>query len=202
MSTEVPVRRLQAREGQHRQRAVVAHPGNLDRSSIDARVIALFDNARLQSKVRRLDKVELVNVWRATADALEGPGVKDVAPLSPLEVHNRLVEGFAGVALLVSSAMFLSNMSEVEDYFGITFKTIKARLEGSLDTAASEKAMRAARATITAAEVLGSYDAAREYMHTRNFALGGAKPVELVKTADGERLVLDELHAQAESGPL
>ncbi|HRO57990.1 MAG TPA: DUF2384 domain-containing protein [Burkholderiaceae bacterium] len=122
--------------------------------------------------------------------------------MSSLEVHSRLVEGLAGVALLVSSAMFLTNMSEVEDYFGITFKTIKVRLEGSLDAAAGEKAMRAARATMTAAEVLGSYDAAREYMHTRNFALGGATPADLLETAEGERMVLDELHAQAESGPL
>ena len=37
-----------------------------------------------------------------------------------------------GGALLVGSAMFLTNMSEVEDYFGITFKTIKARLDGLL----------------------------------------------------------------------
>ena len=52
----------------------------------------------------------------ATVAALEGPEVKNVAPVSPLEVHNRLVEGLAGVTLLVSSAMFLTNMSEVEDY--------------------------------------------------------------------------------------
>jgi uncharacterized protein (DUF2384 family) len=201
MSTVVQARELRVREGQHRNHLPFSS-SRLDRASIDARVIALFDNARLQSKVLKLDKVELLNVWRATEATLAGPQVKDVKPVSPLEVHNRLVIGLAGVTLLVSSAMFLTNMSEVEDYFGITFKTIKARLEGLLDTAASEKAMRAARATMTAAEVLGDYDAAREYMHTRNFALGGATPAELVKTADGESLVLNELHAQAESGPL
>jgi uncharacterized protein (DUF2384 family) len=50
--------------------------------------------------------------------------------------------------------------------------------------------------------VLGSFDAARKYMHTRNFALGGSTPTELIKTAEGERLVLNELQAQAEGGPL
>lgn len=55
---------------------------------------------------------------------------------------------------------------------------------------------------MTAAEVLGSYDAARAYMHTRNFALGGATPAEFIKTPEGERTVLNELHAQAEGGPL
>ena len=190
------------REEQHRTVALAAVNTRIDRAAIDARVIALFDNARLQSKVRRLERVELLSVWRATEAALGSAQVNQAEPVSPLEVHNRLVQGLAGVTLLVSSAMFLSNMTEVEEYFGITFKTIKARLESSLDTAASEKAMRAARVMLTAAEVLGSYDAAREYMHTRNFALGGGTPAELVKTADGERLVLDELQAQAEGGPL
>jgi putative toxin-antitoxin system antitoxin component (TIGR02293 family) len=71
-----------------------------------------------------------------------------------------------------------------------------------LDTAASERAMRAARVTTAAAEVLGSFDAARKYMHTKNFALGGSTPVDLLKTSEGERMVLNELQAQAEGGPL
>ena len=174
----------------------------MDRAVIDARVIALFDNASLRSHVRKLDKVELSSVWRLTLQVLARKGTSVADPVSPIEVHRRMLEGLAGETLLVSSAMFLSNLADAEKFFGLSFKTIKARLGGSLDTAASEKAMRAARATMTAAEVLGSYDAARAYMHTRNFALGGATPAELVKTSDGERIVLNELHAQAEGGPL
>lgn len=181
----------------------VAQAGHdIDRAAIDARVIALFDNASLRSHVRRLDKVELSSVWRLTQQVLSRKGTSVAEPLSPMEVHRRMLEGLAGETLLVSSAMFLSNLADAEKFFGLSFKTIKARLGGSLDTAASEKAMHAARATMTAAEVLGSYDAARAYMHTRNFALGGATPAELVKTSDGERIVLNELHAQAEGGPL
>ena len=164
--------------------------------------MALFDNASLRSHVRKLDKVELSSVWRLTRQVLARKGASVADPVSPMEVHRRMLEGLAGETLLVSSAMFLGNLADAEKFFGLSFKTIKARLGGSLDTAASEKAMRAARATMTAAEVLGSYDAARAYMHTRNFALGGATPAELVKTSDGERIVLNELHAQAEGGPL
>ena len=173
-----------------------------DRAAIDARVIALFDNVSLRSHVRKLDKVELSSVWRLTLQVLSRKATSVAEPLSPIEVHRRMLEGLAGETLLVSSAMFLSNLSDAEKFFGLSFKTIKARLGGSLDTAASERAMRAARATMTAADLLGSYDAARAYMHTRNFALGGATPAELVKTSDGERIVLNELHAQAEGGPL
>ena len=174
----------------------------IDRAAIDARVLALFDDASLRSHVRKLDKVELSSVWRLTRQVLSRKGDGVAEPLSPMEVHKRMLEGLAGETLLVSSAMFLSNLADAEKFFGLSFKTIKSRLGGSLDTAASERAMRAARATMTAAEVLGSYDAARAYMHTRNFALGGATPAELVKTSEGERIVLNELHAQAEGGPL
>ena len=66
-----------------------------------------------------------------------------------------------------------------------------------------QQASRAARdVTTAAARVLGSYKAARAYMHTPNFALGGATPAKLVKTSEGERIVLNELQAQADGGPL
>ena len=175
---------------------------DMDRAAIDARVIALFDNASLRNQVRKLGKLELSSVWRLTLQALSRKDARIAEPVSAMELHRRMLEGLAGETLLVSSAMFLSNLADAERFFGLSFKTIKARLGGSLDTAASERAMRGARATMTAAEVLGGYDAARAYMHTRNFALGGATPAELVKTSYGERIVLNELHAQAEGGPL
>ncbi len=177
-----------------------AHP--IDAAAIDAQAIALFDNAHLRSQVRKLDKVELAGVWRLTEQALERKGRAKPEPLSSIEVHQRLIDGLAGDALLLSSAMFLPTLGEAEKFFGMSFKTLKARLGGTLDAATSERAMRVARATLTAAQVLGSYGAARSYLHTRNFALGGATPAELLKTADGERIVLNELHAQAEGAPL
>jgi uncharacterized protein (DUF2384 family) len=171
-------------------------------SDIDSRAIALFDSISLRNDLRQLDKLELAGVWRLTRQVLADGPANTAAPLSAIEIHRRLLEGLAGESLLISSAMFLSTLAEAEKYFGMSFKTIKSRLGGLLDTAASEKAMRAARATLTAAELLGSFDAARAYLHSRNFALGGATPAELIRTADGERIVLNELQAQAEGGPL
>lgn len=171
---------------------------------IDARVLALFDDDSLRSGIRRLEKVELSRVWHLTERALvrireEGTVAE---PLSELKVHRRILEGLAGETLLVSSAMFLKSLSDAEKFFELSFKTIKRRQSGSLTIALSERAMRAARVTMTAAEMLGSYDAAREYMHTRNFALGGATPAELIRTSEGERIVLNELQTQTEAGPL
>ena len=180
----------------------VEPPPDIARASIDARVLALFDNASLRSRLRKLDKLELASVWRLTEQALARPRGAEPQALGPIDVHRRMVEGLAGEALLVAAAMFLDNLADAEGFFDLSFKTIKSRIGGTLDTSASEKAMRAARATMMAADVLGSWDAARAYMRTRNFALGGATPAELLGTSDGERIVLDELHAQAEGGPL
>lgn len=170
---------------------------------VDARVRALFADASLRAKLLGLPRFDLAEAWNVMRPALERRSAarSAVAP-SALQVHQKLVEGLDGVALLMSSAMFLRTMADIEAHFEMSFKTIKSKLEGSLDTATGERAWRAARATMTAADVFGSWDAAREYMHTRNFALGGATPADLIRTADGERVVVNELHAQDEGGPL
>lgn len=175
---------------------------DLDWDEIDAWVLSVLEDKSLLSQVRRLQKVELGSVWNLTERALEKYREARIVLLEPLEVHRRLLEGLSGESLLVSSSMFLSSLSEAEEFFELSFKTIKSKLGKSLDTAASERAMRAARVTTAAAELLGSFDAARKYMHTKNFALGGSTPAELLKTSEGERLVLNELQAQAEGGPL
>ncbi|HBY60763.1 MAG TPA: hypothetical protein DEH78_13140 [Solibacterales bacterium] len=174
----------------------------LDWSAIDAWVLSIFADKALLGQLRRLDKVELGSVWALTERALQRQRQAHLRSPESLDVHRRLVEGLSGESILISSSMFLSSLAEAEKYFELSFKTIKSKLGGTLDTAASERAMRAARVTTAAAEVLGSFDAARKYMHTKNFALGGATPADLLKTSEGERLVLNELQAHAESGPL
>jgi uncharacterized protein (DUF2384 family) len=175
---------------------------DLDWSLIDARVLSLFADRDLLTRVRRLQKVELASVWDLTERALaRHRGVRPRA-LAPLDVHRRVLEGLAGESLLIASSMFLDSLAEAEEFFELSFKTIKSKLGQSLDAATGERAIRAARVTLAAAEALGSFDAARQYMRTRNFALGGATPAELLRTGDGERLVLNELQAHADGGPL
>ncbi len=195
MSLEAGARAKQERETQWLS-------GAADGATIDAWLLAVLEDEELRQQVRQLKKVELANVWQLTQTFLHLRHTRDAAPPDPLEVHQRLIAGLAGESLLVSSSMFLDTLSDAEGFFELSFKTIKSRLGRTLDTAASERAMRGARATLTAAEVLGSFDAARAYMHTPNFALGGNTPAELIKTSAGERIVLNELQAQAEGGPL
>jgi putative toxin-antitoxin system antitoxin component (TIGR02293 family) len=185
-------------QAQHDQSAA----GAADGASINAWLLAVLEDEELQQQVRQLKKVELATVWQLTRTFLLLRHSRETAPPDPLDVHRRLIAGLAGESLLVSSSMFLDTVSEAEGFFDLSFKTIKSRLGHSLDTAASERAMRGARATLTAAEVLGSFEAARTYMHTPNYALGGHTPAELIKTNEGERIVLNELQTQAEGGPL
>ncbi len=176
--------------------------GAADGASVDAWLMAVLEDEELREQVRQLRKVELANVWQLTRTFLLLRHSRASAPPDPLDVHRRLITGLAGESLLVSSSMFLDTLSDAEGFFDLSFKTIKSRLGRALDTAASERALRGARTTLTAAEVLGGFEAARAYMHTPNFALGGYTPAELIKTSEGERIVLNELQAQAEGGPL
>ena len=176
--------------------------GDLDWNAIDFWVFSIFTDKALLGQVRKLEKVELTRVWSLTERAIKRHRRMHHGALDPLEVHRRLLEGIAGESLLLSSSMFLDSMAEVEDYFDLTFKTIKSKLGKSLDPGTGERAIRAARVATVAAEVLGSFELARKYMHTKNFALGGATPAELLKTSEGERIVLNELQSQAEGGPL
>jgi uncharacterized protein (DUF2384 family) len=173
-----------------------------DSSSVDALLLSTFADKSLLRDLRRPGKLELASIWSSTERALIRHKRTQGATVTPLEVHRRLSQGLTGESILVSSSMFLDSLSEAERFFDLSFKTIKAKLGKTLDTGLSELAMRAARVTTTAAAVFGGFDAARKYMHTRNFALGGATPTELLKTAEGERLVLNELQAQAEGAPL
>ncbi len=176
--------------------------GGAEGASIDAWLLAVLEDEELRQQVRQLKKMELSTVWQLTRSFLLLRHSRVPAHPDPLDVHRRLIAGLAGESLLVSSSMFLDTLSEAEGFFDLSFKTIKSRLGRALDTAASERAMRGARATLTAAEVFGGFEAARTYMHTPNYALGGHTPAELIKTSEGERIVLNELQTQAEGGPL
>jgi uncharacterized protein (DUF2384 family) len=173
----------------------------IDWDGIDALVLFTLEDKTLHRKLRNLDRLELADIWIITRKALlKHKSTHQV--IAPLDLHKRLIEGLSGESLLVSSSMFLDSLQEAESFFDMSFKTIKSRLGRTLGTSASELAMRAARMSTAAAEVLGGFESARRYMRTKNFALGGATPLDLLKTAEGERLVMNELQAQAESGPL
>jgi putative toxin-antitoxin system antitoxin component (TIGR02293 family) len=117
-------------------------------------------------------------------------------------VHRRIVSGLPGIALVIASAMAYDSMQEALPLFDLSAKTAKQRMWQTLAPNEGEIALRIGRVLTIAADALGSLDAARQYLRTPNFALGGAAPRDLLRTAEGEQIVLGEIQAQAEGGPV
>jgi putative toxin-antitoxin system antitoxin component (TIGR02293 family) len=171
----------------------------------DARLLGLFESKSLHRALRRSTKLNLQSVAALAVEELEAPPPKSTkASLrsDPVAIHGRLVEGLPGLALFVSSALAFESLQEALPYFDVSAKTAWEKLDATLNPSQSEQALRLARVATQAAELFGSAEAGRKYLRTPNFALGGATPLDLLRTGQGEQLVLAELQAQAAGGPV
>ncbi len=173
------------------------------RSASDRRVLDLFASRSLERTLRDQGKTNLEAVWQSASKELRAPqtGARRPAP-GPLDVHRRIVNGLPGIALVIASAMAYDSMQEALPLFDLSAKTAKQRMWQTLAPNEGEIALRIGRVLTLAADALGSLDAGRQYLRTPNFALGGAAPRELLRTAEGEQIVLAEVQAQAEGGPV
>ena len=185
------------------------------KSAIDARVLQLFASKAVQRLLRNPARTQLEPLWLETARAISRiPGLKGATRTArrisrpsggsddALGVHRLLVAGLPGEALYISSAMAFDNLQDALPLFGLSAKTARARIGDRLSPGESEIALRIGRVFMMAADLFGSPDLARSYLRTANFALGGAAPRDLLKTADGEQVVLSELQAHADGGPV
>ena len=167
---------------------------------------AWFDQKAHLQEAHHFAQVRVrVQEWRESFEKILVMHLKEPerALLGGLEVHQRLVKGLPGISLGLAGSLAHETIEDLTDFFGMTAKTFRGRLKQEhLGLDESERVLRSARVTLAASELFGGFDQAREYLRTKNFALGGAKPIDLIQTAEGERLVLDELHAQAHSAPL
>jgi putative toxin-antitoxin system antitoxin component (TIGR02293 family) len=181
-----------------------ATPVASQRGAIDARLFVLFESKNLRRALRDHDKLNLANLGdRAEQEwVISCTKVGAAKSLDPIMVHDRLVKGLPGQALFISAALAFDSLGEALPYFEITAKTAWQKIEKPLSRAESEQALRLGRVATAAAHLLGSRDAGRQYLRTSNFALGGATPLELLKTAEGEQLVLNELQTHQEGGPV
>jgi putative toxin-antitoxin system antitoxin component (TIGR02293 family) len=172
----------------------------LRRSEVDARLLRLFDDPSIRRTLSGRQKLDLPDLAQRVSAELGAE--RRTAPVDALSVHRRLVKGLPGVALFVAAALAFDSLTEALPFFDVTAKTARSKLESALSAAESDQALRLARAAALASELLGSADEGRRYLHTPNFALGGATPLELLKTGYGEPLVLEELQAQVTGGPV
>lgn len=173
-------------------------------SEVDGRVLKLFESRGLRNRLalERTNKINLGRVWHETESWLVKSHQSETARSEPIETHYRVVNGLQGVSLFIAAAMLWDSMEEARHFYDLTTKTLRSRLTDLLTAQEGELALRAGRVTEAAAGVFGTYDSARKWLRTPNFALGGLAPRDLLKTAEGERIVLNELQTQSEGGPL
>lgn len=174
------------------------------KSGIDDRVLSLFATGGLRRLVTDPARTKFEPLWAETALAvaklLRSPRKGKTSDV--MGVHRSLVKGLPGEVLYISSAMAFDSLQEALPLFDVSAKTARARIGKRLSSHESEIALRIGRVLTMAARVFDSPDMARNYLRAPNFALGGAAPRDLLKTAEGEQMVLSELQAQADSGPV
>ena len=175
------------------------------RSTVDHRVLRLFNSKGLKRNLRDQGKVNFATLWSLTVKALEEDRQTSVSPaaaMQQLDIHQSIIQGLPGEALFISSAMAFDSMQEALPFFEVSAKTARGRVGEVLPASQGEMALRIGRVLTIAWDLFGSLEIARQYLRTPNFALGGAIPRDLLKTGEGEQVVLAELQTQAAGGPV
>lgn len=171
---------------------------------IDAALMKVFSSSSVRRALKDQRRLNLAALGEHAFRAVER-SLREQVNLSGAEAlttHRRLVKGLPGQSLFVASGLAFDTLAEALPFLDLTAKTAWQRLDANLSSSQSEQALRLGRVAVMAAELMGSSEDGRRYLRTPNFALGGATPMELLKTAEGEQLVLAELQAQADGGPV
>jgi putative toxin-antitoxin system antitoxin component (TIGR02293 family) len=174
------------------------------RHGIDSALMKVFASSAVRRALRDQHRLNLAALGEQAFRAVESSLREQthVFSAAALTTHRRLVEGLPGQSLFVASGLAFDTLAEALPFLHVTAKTAWQKLDANLSSSQSEQALRLGRIAVMAAELMGSAEEGRRYLRTPNFALGGATPLELLKTAEGEQLVLAELQAQADGGPV
>jgi uncharacterized protein (DUF2384 family) len=177
------------------------------RSAIDRQVLHVFADRNIHRRLREHSKVNLEILWTQVAAALQQEKQKSLTrfrrpTLGQSDIHQWIVDGLPGEALFMASAMAFDSMQEALPFFGVSAKTARAKVGMLLPPALGEVALRIGRVLAMAGNTFQSLGMAHQYLRTPNFALGGAVPRDMLKTSEGEQLVLAELQTQADGGPV
>jgi putative toxin-antitoxin system antitoxin component (TIGR02293 family) len=171
---------------------------------IDAALMTVFASRAVRRALRDQRRLNLAELGEDAFQAVESSLREQPHKLGgeALTTHRRLVEGLPGQSLFVASGLAFDTLAEALPFLHLTAKTAWLKLDNNLSSTQSEQALRLGRIAVMAAQLMGSAEEGRRYLRTPNFALGGTTPLELLKTGEGEQLVLAELQAQADGGPV
>lgn len=112
------------------------------------------------------------------------------SPVSTPALIRCVSEGFSSGDIRKLSAFLGMSPEAMAPYLGISTATLTRRMRvGKMDAAESDRIARFARIAGIAAHVLGSAEAARGWLRSPQFGLGGAIPLEYARREVGAREV-------------
>lgn len=129
---------------------------------------------------------------------LGGANTLNRTMVSPLDVHDLLIQGISSKALtyLVKQVGFLSSDELLSKAIGISLRTLqrhRANESDHLSPEQSSRAWRFAKLLAKASTVLGSQQAAEEWMLAPAYGLENRKPIDLLASSEGADLVDEHL---------
>jgi putative toxin-antitoxin system antitoxin component (TIGR02293 family) len=147
--------------------------------------------------------VEAVPDFARVMDMMGGRKVLKAAPASRAELHELIQSGLPSrsVSALVGGATLLSTQ-QMLDAVGIslrTFQRLKLERDGSLSREQSDRAWRLSELLVKASELFGSKQEAERWFDTPAPALDRKKPIELMSSSVGARMV-EQLLGRIEHG--
>ncbi|MDC0711614.1 DUF2384 domain-containing protein [Stigmatella sp. ncwal1] len=132
---------------------------------------------------------------RSITQLLGGKKVLKPEPTTTAELMAAIDAGLPYASLeFVAEKVGLETLEAQSEVLGIPTRTLQRRAEkGKLGPSESELTVRLARVAQRAEDVLEDMGKAYQWLREPNAALGGKKPLELIRTDLGTRMVEDVL---------
>ena len=132
---------------------------------------------------------------QAIADILGGRKVLGKTVRKPDDLAQLVRKGLPAVSITALAERLRLGNNVVGQTLGIPQRTLSRRLSHAsrLTPAESDRTVRVARVCANAIEMIGDQEKAIAWLGTANRALGGERPLELLDTDLGARMVEDIL---------
>jgi putative toxin-antitoxin system antitoxin component (TIGR02293 family) len=132
------------------------------------------------------------------AELLGGVRILRRVPRSPLDVHEALVRGLPGAALthLIGRLVIRHSPASLEKAVGMSLRTVQRHKGGPAKPLSQEQSGRTwkfAEILAKATAVLGSQEEAEQWLERPAIGLDQRRPIDLLATPAGVRLVEDLL---------
>jgi len=124
--------------------------------------------------------------YEGALESLGWSGKGSAAFQSALDVHRLLSEGIEGSAIRRLAAYYDLTQEDLTRLLGIKKRTLQRReQEARLPSGETDRLWRAAVILAEATAILGSRAKASSWLHRENRALGGARPLDMIRTEAG-----------------